>query len=80
VTLDLCPTRNLLLLLLLASNTMSHTQSKLVRLGFEQQLEAQEWYALLAIALGTLDLNSPSLASLPKALAASKKMRSSSSR
>jgi hypothetical protein len=47
-----------------------------VRLGFEQQHEAQEWFALLSIALGTLDLNSPSLASLPKALAASKKMSS----
>jgi hypothetical protein len=44
-----------------------------VRLGFETQLEAQEWYALLSIALGTLSLDCPSLNSLPKALAASKK-------
>lgn len=55
---------------------MPCVQSKLVRLGFEQQLEAQEWYALLSVALGTLDIHSPSLASLPKALAASKKARS----
>lgn len=51
-------------------------QSKLVRMGFEQLVEAREWYALLSIALGSLDLDSPSLASLPKALAASKKLKS----
>lgn len=48
-------------------------QSKLVRIGFEQQLQAQEWYALLSIAMGIIDLDSPTLASLPTALAASKK-------
>jgi hypothetical protein len=52
------------------------SQHKLVRLGFETQLEAQEWYALLSIALGTLSLDCPSLDSLPTALAASKKARS----
>lgn len=51
-------------------------QSKLVRLGFEKQVDAQEWYALLAICMGIIDTNSPSLASLPKALAASKKLQS----
>lgn len=51
-------------------------QSKLVRVGFESLLEAQEWHALLAICMGGLDLDSPSLANLPKALAASKKMLS----
>lgn len=51
-------------------------QSKLVRLGFETQQEAREWYALLAIALGNIDIDSPSLAELPKALAASGKIKS----
>jgi hypothetical protein len=51
------------------------SQHKLVRLGFETQLEAQEWYALLSIALGSISLDCPSLDSLPKALAASEKAR-----
>jgi hypothetical protein len=54
--------------------THANTQHKLVRLGFEFQKEAQEWYSLIAICLGQLDVNSPALATLPKALAASKKM------
>jgi hypothetical protein len=52
------------------------TQHKLVRFGFETQLEAQEWYALLCIALGTISLDCPSLDGLATALAASKKARS----
>ncbi len=53
-----------------------YLQSKLVRIGFEEQLQAQEWYALLSIAMGIIDLNDPTLASLPTALAASKKAHS----
>lgn len=48
----------------------------MVRLGFERQIDAQEWYALLSVCMGTIDVDSPTLASLPKALAASKQIRS----
>jgi hypothetical protein len=56
--------------------THANTQHKLIRLGFEFQKEAQEWYSLVAICLGQLDINSLALATLPKALAASKKIAS----
>lgn len=54
----------------------SCTQAKMVRLGFEELREAQEWYALLAIVMGLLDLEDPALQQLPKALSMSQKLRS----
>eukprot|EP00775_Hariotina_reticulata_P002931 gene2931-3217_t len=51
-------------------------QAKMVRLGFEELLEAQEWYALLAIVMGLLDLEDPVLQQLPKASSMSQTLRS----
>lgn len=45
-----------------------------MRLGFEKQRDAQEWFALIAFCLGLIGDDHPTLASLPGALAASKKV------
>lgn len=48
-------------------------QHKLVRLGFERQLDAQEYYSLLALALGKVPVDHPSVPA-----AVSKKVKAAS--
>jgi uncharacterized membrane protein len=51
-------------------------QSKVLRLAFEDQHQAQEWYALISIAMQTMPHDHQCLENLPMARAASQKMLS----
>ena len=51
-------------------------QSKVLRLGFEDELLAQEWYALISIAMQSMPHDHECLQKLPMAREASQKMLS----
>lgn len=77
-----CP-RQLTGAMLFTDTFCTHTfpcslQSKVLRLGFENQHEAEEWYALVAIAMQTMPHDHQRLEKLPLARAASTKMLPSS--